>query len=156
MAIKIYTYSGIRSPKKSSGRIGYVAEPDGAGRTLERYNVNYNQSEMLALYLALQEAEMKGGSGEIDIYTDNAYVYRALVSTIPEVARKGWYNSKGEPIKYADAWKAIWSHLKGKEYNMHLREDHEYKTWLIENTKSPCCGDRGGNHTTKTKKRVQK
>lgn len=151
MAIKIYIYSGIRSTRKTSGRIGYVAEPDGVGRTLERYNVNYNQSEMLALYLALQEAEMKGGSGEIDIYTDNAYVYRALVSTIPEVARKGWYNSKGEPIKYADAWKAIWSHLKGKEYNMHLREDHEYKKWLIDNTKSQSGAVQTAKRTTDIK-----
>lgn len=134
MAVKIYIHSGIRTLKHGHGKIGYVTEPDGVGRISERYNVNMYQAEMLALYMALQEADMKGGTGVIDIYTDCAYISRALTSTVPKAADTGWHNNRGEPIKNADAWKAIWEHVKGREYIVHLNEDHEYRKWLIENT----------------------
>lgn len=133
VAIKLYIYSGIRSPRKSNGRIGYVAEPDGTGRILERYDINRYQAEMLALYLALQEAEMNGGTGEVDIYTDDAYISTVLGRTIPKISQTGWHRGNGKPIKNANAWKAIWEHLKGKEYRIHLNEDHSYQKWLKTN-----------------------
>lgn len=133
MAMKLYIYSGIRTPRKSSGKIGYVAEPDGTGRIIDRYNVNRFQAEMLALYLAVQEAEMKGGTGEVDIYTDDAYISTVLGTTIPKISQNGWLRDNGEPIKNADAWKAIWEHLKEKEYRVHLNEGHIYRKWLEEN-----------------------
>lgn len=153
MAVKIYIYSAIKTPRRSSGKIAYAIDPYDIARVLERYDVNMYQAEMLALYMALQEAAGQGGMDEIDIYTESAYIKNALTSTVPKVAQTGWHNSKGEPIRNADAWKSIWELIKSRKYHVHLNEDHEYKKWFIENTAKPLfhiCNRQVCNKNTKS------
>ena len=136
--VKLYIYSGIRSPRQTYGKIGIVYEiNDGEGKPviLQRFDLNRNQAEMLALYIGLQMTDQAGGTGKTEIFTDSDYVFGTLTRFLPKWEQEGWKNSKGEPVKNGQAWARISQLLKGRDYEVRLKEKHTYETWLIDNTK---------------------
>ena len=136
--VSIYIYSAIRGPHKSHGKIGIAFEVDGQEKQpiiSQRYGVNRSQAEMLAFYLGLQASEAAGGEGDIELYTDSDYIFGSVTRFLPKWQENGWHNSKGEPVKNGDAWKKIAEHMKNRKCTVHLKEQHPYTTWLIDNTK---------------------
>jgi ribonuclease HI len=43
------------------------------------------------------------------IYTDSEYVYKGITEWVKDWERKGWKNSKGEPVKNTDLWRSLHS-----------------------------------------------
>lgn len=43
----------------------------------------------------------------VDLYTDSQYLRQGMLSWMAQWKKKGWRNSKKEPVKNADLWQAL-------------------------------------------------
>ena len=130
--MNVYLISGIKSPKRKSGVIGYVIEAAlKAGpltyTMIEMAEATRNQSELMAAVKAL--GHIKKGFGQaIDLYTDSEYLAAGFEQHRAEKWRKaGWKNSKGQEIANRPEWEQLLSLLNGRDVTIHLKQDHPYR-----------------------------
>lgn len=134
MHVKIYLESTIKSPRESTGVIGYVVEvPTSKGpATFSNFHhiiATKNQAQVMALNMAL--ARMKKMPFALSIYADFDYLAAGFSQGWLDQWRDNrWKNAKGEPVKNASLWQETLILLNGNEVMVHTGEQHEYKSWL--------------------------
>lgn len=139
MHVKIYLESTIKSPRESTGVIGYVVEvPTSKGpatfSNFHHITATKNQAQIMALNMAL--ARMKKMPFTLSIYADFDYLAAGFSQGWIEQWRDNrWKNAKGEPVKNASLWQETLILLNGNEVTVHTGEQHEYKSWLISEMK---------------------
>lgn len=60
-----------------------------------------NRMELMAAIEALEALKQ---TCEVTIYTDSTYVRKGITEWMPSWEKKGWKNSKGQPVKNQDLW----------------------------------------------------
>ena len=129
--VNIYTVTTFRSPKQTSGSIGYLIEvptEKGPATRLEYEDVEdmtTNGAEILAIVSALRR--IKQEKLTLDIYTDCAYVANAIKNGwITKWQQNNWNNEKGKEISNRELWEEMLILLHGKDISIHVKEHHSY------------------------------
>ncbi len=105
MTIEIYT-DGACKGNPGPGGWGALLRHNGNERTLmgaEEHTTN-NRMELTAAIKAL--AALKRPC-EVNLYTDSQYLRQGMTEWMVTWKKKGWRNSKKEPVKNADLWQQL-------------------------------------------------
>jgi len=122
MSIEIYT-DGACKGNPGPGGWGALLRYKDQERTLyggEAHTTN-NRMELTAAIQALQALKRPV---EVDLYTDSQYLRLGMTQWLAQWKKKGWQNSKREPVKNADLWQLL-DELAGKhKINWHWVKGH--------------------------------
>lgn len=90
-----------------------------------------NRMELTA---ALEALRALGQACQVELYTDSEYLKNGITKWLSGWAKKGWLDSKGEPVKNADLWQALqpvvrqhqieWHWVRGHTGNEHNERAH--------------------------------
>lgn len=105
MTIEIYTDGACRG-NPGPGGWGAMLRFNGNEKTLkgaEQHTTN-NRMELTAAIMALAALTR---DCQVDLYTDSQYVRQGMTTWLIQWKKKGWRNSKNEPVKNADLWQKL-------------------------------------------------
>lgn len=129
--VSIYTYSSIKSPRKSKGAYGFVLQTkvNGIPRTkevIEEIEETSNTAELTAFHEALTRLKAECN---ITLYSSSGYVVGGI-ERLEQWQQADWKNSKGERLANAEKWLAIKEILNGNTIQTVLCDEHEYTAWI--------------------------
>lgn len=105
MTIDIYTDGACRG-NPGPGGWGVLLRMQDVEKTLrgaEPHTTN-NRMELMAAIMGLQALTR---SCEVNLYTDSQYVRQGMTEWLSGWKRRGWRNSKNEPVKNVDLWQQL-------------------------------------------------
>ena len=105
MAVDIYTDGACRG-NPGPGGWGVLLRMNGVEKVLkgsEQHTTN-NRMELTAAIKGLQALTRPC---EVSLYTDSQYVRQGMMDWIAGWKKRGWRNSKNEPVKNADLWQQL-------------------------------------------------
>lgn len=105
MTVEIYT-DGACKGNPGPGGWGALLRYNGREKTLQgaEAQTTNNRMELTAAIEAL--ATLKRHC-DVDLYTDSQYLRQGMTSWLAQWKKKGWKNSKKEPVKNADLWQKL-------------------------------------------------
>ncbi len=100
--IQIYT-DGACKGNPGPGGWGAILRYRGQDKELKGGEImtTNNRMEMMAAIEALSSLKR---TCKVDLYTDSDYLRQGMQSWLAQWKKKGWRNSKNEPVKNADLW----------------------------------------------------
>ena len=105
MTIEIFT-DGACKGNPGPGGWGALLRHNGKEKTLkgaETLTTN-NRMELMAAIMALEALKR---TCQVDLYTDSQYLRQGMLEWMAQWKKKGWRNSKKEPVKNADLWQRL-------------------------------------------------
>lgn len=105
MVIDIFTDGACRG-NPGPGGWGVLLRANGAEKELkgaETFTTN-NRMELTAAIRGLQSLTR---ACEVKLYTDSQYVKQGMTEWLAGWKRRGWRNSKNEPVKNIDLWQEL-------------------------------------------------
>jgi ribonuclease HI len=121
-----------KSPKSLNGRAIYTLEtqtskgPADVTR-IEEIEATANEAAIMVINKALEH--IKPGC-PVEIYTESSYVANGLGGWVQKWQQEGWKTSKGKDIANCDGWRRMMELLEGREYTVHLQEEHSFRRWM--------------------------
>ena len=105
MTVEIYT-DGACKGNPGPGGWGALLRYNGREKTLQGAEVQTtnNRMELTAAIEALSTLKRRC---DVDLYTDSQYLRQGMTSWLAQWKKKGWKNSKKEPVKNADLWQKL-------------------------------------------------
>lgn len=103
--IEIFT-DGACKGNPGPGGWGALLRHNGIEKSIhggESHTTN-NRMELTAAIKALKELKRPC---EINLYTDSQYLRQGMTEWLAQWKKKGWRNSKKEPVKNADLWQEL-------------------------------------------------
>lgn len=137
--INLYIESDTTAPRAMKRRAGYILEyigKDGAPKTREHFEETHGTYHYAVLTQMISAINRINTECEVHLYTRNEYVKNMITNHLPEWAENGFLNKKGDEIKNAQEWKALWEGLK-KHKIITESNPHEYFAWMQEEMKNP-------------------
>lgn len=122
MSVQIYT-DGACKGNPGPGGWGVLLRCNGQEKTLhggEAHTTN-NRMELMA---AIKGLESLTRACEVDLYTDSQYLRQGMIDWMAGWKKKGWKNSKNEPVKNADLWKILDNLAKQHQIKWHWVKGH--------------------------------
>ncbi|WP_028387837.1 ribonuclease HI [Legionella fairfieldensis] len=122
MTIEIYTDGACRG-NPGPGGWGALLRHQGYEKILygsETYTTN-NRMELMAAIKALEALKRPC---DVDLYTDSQYVRQGMTAWLFQWKKKGWLNSKKEPVKNADLWQLLDELAKKHKITWHWVRGH--------------------------------
>jgi ribonuclease HI len=105
MTIEIYTDGACRG-NPGPGGWGVLLRHNGREKTLYGGEVHTTNNRM-ELMAAIKALEALKRTCEINLYTDSQYLRQGMTEWLQQWKKKGWRNSKKEPVKNADLWQQL-------------------------------------------------
>lgn len=104
--LEIYCDGGCRGNQTSANVGGWGAYLVWGERTLELYggqpNTTNNKMELLGAIEGLRAVKNK--DVPVDVFVDSAYVLNGITQWVHGWIKKGWVNSKKEPVANKELW----------------------------------------------------
>jgi ribonuclease HI len=130
--VKIYTMSSHKSPKSLSGKVIFILETQTSrgpadATWIREIEATPNEAAVEAVNMAL--GHVKPGY-PVEIYTESPYVANGLGGWVQQWKENGWKTSRGTDIANVDGWKKMMELLEGREYSVHLKEEHSFRRWM--------------------------
>lgn len=131
--VNVYVETTAKSPREQDARYIVLLEmKTGKGPvTLQRVGVLHgtkNSIELQALKMALERVKMRVS---LNLYVDSEYIFNAFSQGLLEKWKKnGWKTAKNTPIANETEWREIQYLLNGKPFEVHIKQEHEYKNWM--------------------------
>lgn len=122
MSVIIYTDGACRG-NPGPGGWGVLLRYNGHEKHLkgaEEHTTN-NRMELTA---AIKALEALTRSCDVELYTDSQYVRQGMTSWLAGWKKKGWKNSKKEPVKNADLWKELDEQTQRHNVSWHWVKGH--------------------------------
>lgn len=122
MTIEIFT-DGACKGNPGPGGWGALLRHNGKEKTLkgaETLTTN-NRMELMAAIMALEALKR---SCQVDLYTDSQYLRQGMIEWMAQWKKKGWRNSKKEPVKNADLWQRLDSLAQLHQIRWHWVKGH--------------------------------
>lgn len=141
--VNIYTYSSLKCIKPAetlNAAAGYILElklekePKTETRTILLCNfakeMTANQANLVVLGEALARINIKC---ELDIYTESQYLASAFEQGwIFKWIENGWKTASGREVTHKEEWRRLISRIKGNAVRFHVKEQNEYRKWLVK------------------------
>lgn len=108
MAYEIYTDGACSNNQKPGGQPGGWAAVFADGTVIAGADpaTTNNRMELTAVIEGLKRTPV---GAEVTIYSDSAYVVNAFLQDwFAGWRRRGWRNSKGDPVENQDLWQELW------------------------------------------------
>ncbi|MDP1604519.1 MAG: ribonuclease HI [Legionella sp.] len=105
MTVEIYTDGACRG-NPGPGGWGVLLRHNGREKTIHGGEVHTTNNRM-ELMAAIKALEALKRSCEINLYTDSQYLRQGMTEWLQQWKKKGWRNSKKEPVKNADLWQQL-------------------------------------------------
>ena len=132
--VNIYIDTGIKGPKRRKGSYLYIVAIQTAKGTADIGNMvtvedtTENQATLKALETALGRIHKPC---DLTIYLECNYIAGVLQNGwIDEWKKNDWKTVKNEPVKDAEIWRRIEELLVIHDYEIRLKEPHEYREWM--------------------------
>lgn len=122
MNVEIYTDGACRG-NPGPGGWGVLLRTEGIEKTLkgaEAHTTN-NRMELMA---AIQGLQALTRSCDVRLYTDSQYVRQGMTEWLSGWKRRGWRNSKNEPVKNVDLWQQLDAAASGHKVNWYWVKGH--------------------------------
>ncbi|MBA2651419.1 MAG: ribonuclease HI [Tatlockia sp.] len=122
MKIEIYT-DGACKGNPGPGGWGALLRSNGHEKKIygsEAHTTN-NRMELTAAIKALVSLKK---TSEVDLYTDSQYLRLGMTEWLAQWKKKGWRNSKKEPVKNADLWELLDELAQKHKINWHWVRGH--------------------------------
>lgn len=122
MTIQIFT-DGACKGNPGPGGWGVLLRFNDQEKTLkgaEAHTTN-NRMELMA---AIQGLMALTRACEVELYTDSQYLRQGMMDWMKQWKKKGWRNSKNEPVKNADLWKQLDELARGHKITWHWVKGH--------------------------------
>lgn len=122
MTIQIFT-DGACKGNPGPGGWGVLLRFNDQEKTLkgaEAHTTN-NRMELMA---AIQGLMALTRACEVELYTDSQYLRQGMMDWMKQWKKKGWRNSKNEPVKNADLWKQLDELAGGHKITWHWVKGH--------------------------------
>ena len=122
MTIEIFT-DGACKGNPGPGGWGALLRHNGKEKTLkgaETLTTN-NRMELMAAIMALEALKR---TCQVDLYTDSQYLRQGMLEWMAQWKKKGWRNSKKEPVKNADLWQRLDSLAQLHQIRWHWVKGH--------------------------------
>lgn len=122
MMIEIFTDGACRG-NPGPGGWGVLLRCDGKEKTLkggETLTTN-NRMELMAAIMGLSALKR---SSQVQLYTDSQYLRQGMTEWIMQWKKKGWRNSKKEPVKNVDLWKKLDELAQAHQIHWHWVKGH--------------------------------
>ncbi|MBA2656475.1 MAG: ribonuclease HI [Tatlockia sp.] len=122
MKIEIFT-DGACKGNPGPGGWGALLRYNGHEKKLyggETHTTN-NRMELTAAIKALLALKKPA---EVELHTDSQYLRLGMTEWMPQWKKKGWRNSKKEPVKNADLWEMLDELAKIHKINWHWVRGH--------------------------------
>ncbi len=105
MTIEIFT-DGACKGNPGPGGWGALLRHNGKEKTLKGADphTTNNRMELTAAIMALGALNR---TCQVDLYTDSQYLRQGMTEWLVQWKKKGWRNSKKEPVKNADLWQQL-------------------------------------------------
>ena len=103
--IEIYT-DGACKGNPGPGGWGALLRYKGQEKTLKGA-VAHTTNNRMELTAAIEALLSLTRSSEVDLYTDSDYLRQGMLSWLVQWKKKGWRNSKNEPVKNEDLWRKL-------------------------------------------------
>ena len=122
MTIEIYT-DGACKGNPGPGGWGALLRHNGKERTLKGAEVHTTNNRM-ELTAAIMALEALTRPCQVDLYTDSQYLRQGMTEWLVQWKKKGWRNSKKEPVKNADLWQLLDDLAKRHQITWHWVKGH--------------------------------
>lgn len=122
MTIEIYT-DGACKGNPGPGGWGALLRYNGQEKTIygaEAHTTN-NRMELTAAIKALEALKR---SCQVNLFTDSQYLRQGMTEWLAQWKKKGWRNSKKEPVKNADLWQLLDSLAAQHQIHWHWVKAH--------------------------------
>jgi ribonuclease HI len=122
MTIEIYT-DGACKGNPGPGGWGALLRYNGHEKAIyggEALTTN-NRMELTAAIKALEALKRPS---DVALYTDSQYLRQGMSEWLTQWKKKGWRNSKREPVKNADLWQQLDSLANTHQINWHWVKAH--------------------------------
>ena len=103
--IEIYT-DGACKGNPGPGGWGALLRYKGQEKTLKGA-VAHTTNNRMELTAAIEALLSLTRSSEVDLYTDSDYLRQGMLSWLVQWKKKGWRNSKNEPVNNEDLWRKL-------------------------------------------------
>ncbi len=104
-AVEIYTDGACRG-NPGPGGWGVLMRYKGKEKTLSGGTLHTTNNRM-ELQAAIEGLKALTKPCQVSLYTDSNYLRQGMLSWLAGWKKKGWKNSKKEPVKNADLWKTL-------------------------------------------------
>lgn len=109
MRVQVYTDGGCRGNQARTNVGAWACYLVYGQHTRERYaaerNTTNNKMELMGAIMGLRSVKNKNVG--VDLYTDSAYVYNGINQWVYGWLKRGWVNSKKEPVANKELWLAL-------------------------------------------------
>ena len=105
MTIEIYT-DGACKGNPGPGGWGALLRHNGTEKTLKGAE-SHTTNNRMELTAAIKALDALNKSCEVDLYTDSQDLRQGMMAWMTQWKKKGWRNSKKEPVKNADLWQQL-------------------------------------------------
>lgn len=133
-AVKIYTFTDIKGPRKKTGHYMYLLEYETSKGIATLHDIVAVETEETENKIQLQAIIKAAGRVkkpcEIEIHTHSLYVSSAINNQwIDKWQSDGWCTEKGTPIANMDEWQQMAEILNGNAVLVVLGK-HPYSDWM--------------------------
>lgn len=105
MTVQIYTDGACRG-NPGPGGWGVLLRYKNTEKTLSG-GAAHTTNNRMELQAAIEGLKALKKSCTVDLYTDSNYLRQGMTTWLSQWKKKGWKNSKREPVKNADLWEAL-------------------------------------------------
>ncbi len=106
----VYSDGGCAPHNPGPAAWGVVCEPPGGAPAIERYGfLGYGTNQIAEIAAAIEGLKLTPEGSSVVLVSDSQYVVKGLSEWRKGWERRGWRNSKGEPVANADLWRAIFA-----------------------------------------------
>jgi ribonuclease HI len=105
MTVEIYTDGACRG-NPGPGGWGVLLRYQNKEKTLSG-GAAHTTNNRMELQAAIEGLNALSKACTVDLYTDSNYLRQGMMTWIAQWKKKGWKNSKKEPVKNEDLWKIL-------------------------------------------------
>lgn len=133
-AVKIYTFTDIKGPRKKSGHFMYLLEYETSKGIATLHDIVAVETEETENKIQLQAIIKAAGRVkqpcEIEIYTHSLYVTSSINNQwIDRWEADGWITEKGKEIANMEEWQEMAKILNGNAVSVFMGK-HSYSDWM--------------------------
>lgn len=115
---------GACSGNPGPGGFGILIQHAGGEEKTYFGGESFTTNNRMELRAAIEALRQLPTHEKVSLYTDSMYVKNGITEWMPGWIRKGWKNSKGEPVKNQDLWQDLAKEVKRHQVEWHWVKGH--------------------------------